>query len=275
MLPNFIVIGAPRCGTTWIHDNLRRHPEIFLPKEKELHFFDDHFDRGIDHYESLFGTWSGQKAVGEITPSYLSGAFSSNKQIPESIHRHLPSARLITVLRNPVERAYSHYWYNVSQDARNIGLSFEEKLAQRPQIIQEGLYAEHLTRYLSLFDKRQMLILLYDDLKKSPFDFLRHIYTFLEVDSAFSSGLESLNRNAAQGRQNLARSRLLWHAGRILAKVGLVGPSESLRRANSRSAVPPMSADTRRRLVQLYRPSNARLSELVGRDLGHWNENEE
>jgi len=270
MLPNFIVIGAPRCGTTWIHDNLRMHPDIFLPKVKELHFFDNHSDQSIEHYESLFGTWSGQKAVGEITPNYLSGAFSANRHIPDLIHRYLPNVRLISVLRNPVERAYSHYWFNVSQDARNVGLSFEEKLAQRPQILEEGLYADHLTRYLSLFDKNQMLILSYDDLKKNSFDFLRQIYTFLDVDPSFTSGRESLNRNSAYGQGNLARSRLLWHAGRALAKIGLVDPAERLRKANRGNAVPPMNPDTRRRLVEFYRPSNARLSSLLGRDLSNW-----
>jgi hypothetical protein len=270
MLPNFIVIGAPRCGTTWVHDNLRQHPDIFLPKIKELHFFDNHPDKSIEHYESLFSTWSGQKAVGEITPNYLSGAFSSNRRIPELIHQYLPNIRLIAVLRNPVERAYSHYWFNVSQDARNVGVTFEEKLAQRPQIIEEGLYADHLSRYLSLFEKNQMLVLSYDDLKKEPLDFLRKIYTFLDVDPSFISGRESLNRNSAYSRGNLARSRLLWHAGRALAKIGLVDPAERLRRVNSGQAVPPMHPDTRRRLTDLYRPSNARLAQLIGRDLSSW-----
>jgi Sulfotransferase domain len=271
MLPNFVVIGPPRCGTTWLHYNLKKHPEVFVPNAGEVHFFDTDFDKSLAHYESFFDAWSGQKAVGEITPSYLSGAYSANARIPEMMRDCLPRAKLIAVLRNPVERAYSHYLHNVAQDACNLRLTFEEKLEQRPQILREGLYADHLTRYLELFDRRQMLILLYDDLQANVFAFLRRIYEFLEVDPSFVSGIEGLRRNSAHGRGYLGRSRFIWHAARAAAKVGFVGLGERLRQANSRDW-PAMSAETRRRLVELYRPSNERLSRLIDRDLSHWNE---
>src|SRR5690606_31483395 len=128
--------------------------------------------------------------------------------------------------------AYSHYWYNVAQDARNVGVSFEEKLSQRPQIIEEGLYADHLERYLALFPRERMLVLLYDDLKADPLGFLRAIYALLGVDTSFVSGLEAVQSNSAHGRGNLARSRLLWYAGRALGRVGLTGAAERLHRAN-------------------------------------------
>jgi len=272
MLPNFLVIGAPRSGTSWIHQNLRQHPQVFIPKTKELHYFDRHYERSIEYYESLFMDWAGQEAVGELTPGYLSGVYSPNRNIPELIRRHLPNVKLIAVLRNPVERAYSHYWHNVSQDARNLGLSFEDKLQQRPQILQEGFYFEHLARYLSLFPRRQMLILLYDDLTEDPFSFLRQIYEFLGVDPHFRSGVESLNRNAAQGKGHLARSRLLLHIGRAFAKTGFIRASERLRRANSVGPLPPMKPETRQKLVELYRPKNAQLSAMIGRDLSLWDE---
>jgi hypothetical protein len=184
----------------------------------------------------------------------------------------LPNVKLIAVLRNPVERAYSHYWHNVSQDARNLGLSFEEKLQQRPQILQEGFYFDHLSRYLALFPRSHILILLYDDLKEDPIGFLRQIYEFLGVDPHFRSGIETLNRNAAQGKGYLARSRLLWQLGRGLAKAGLISVSERLRRANSIGPLPPMKPETRQKLADLYRPKNAQLSAMIGRDLTRWDE---
>ena len=272
MLPNFVVIGPPRCGTTWLHYNLRAHPDIFVPKAKELHYFDTHYELGIETYEAQFRDWSGQAAVGDITPSYLSGAYSSNQRIPEMMHRYLPDARLIAVFRNPVERAYSHYWNNVSQDPQNLALTFEQKIAQRPQILDEGRYADHVQRYLAHFEERQLLLLLYDDLKQDPLGFLRKIYRHLSVDEGFVSGIETLKRNAALGRGHLARSRLLWQTSRVFAKLGAVRAAEKLREANGRFALPPMEAATRRRLIELYRPSNERLAEIMGRDLSHWSE---
>jgi len=272
MLPNFLVIGAPRSGTSWIHDNLRRHPQVFLPKTKELHYFDRDYERGIDYYEAQFVDWAGQHSVGEVTPGYLSGVFFPDRNIPQLIRSHLPNVKLVAVLRNPVERAYSHYWHNVAQDARNLDLTFEQKLQQRPQILREGFYFEHLSRYLSLFPRRQMLLLLYDDLEKDPSGFLRQIYEFLGIDAHFQSGIESVRRNAALGMGNLAGSRLLWHVERALAKTGLIRVSARLRRVNSARPLPPMNQETRRKLVELYRPTNVQLSNLIGLDLSVWDQ---
>lgn len=270
MLPNFVVIGAPRCGTTWLHYNLRTHPDVFVPKEKELHFFDNRYEEGIESYAAAFHGCSGQRAVGDITPAYLSGAYSSNRAIPETMHRHIPDARLIAILRNPVDRAYSHYCFNLARDARNLGLSFEQKIAQRPQILEEGLYADHLERYVQLFGTDRLLVLLYEDIEPDPLSLLRRIYSFLEVDPDFVSGLEDVKRNAAVGQGNLARSRLLWGGGRVLAKLGMVRASERLRRVNGVSQPEPMTAATRRRLIEHYRSSNSRLAEMISRDLSSW-----
>lgn len=71
MLPNFLIIGAPRSGTTWIQENIKHHPEIFMPEQKEIHFFDRNYAMGIEYYEKYFSAYDGQKAIGEATPDYL------------------------------------------------------------------------------------------------------------------------------------------------------------------------------------------------------------
>lgn len=268
MLPNFIVIGAPRCGTTAIHANLQAHPEVFVPKCKETHFFDRHYDQGIARYEAHFADWNGEPAVGELTPGYLHGVYSPY-DIPRLIHTHLPDVRLIASLRNPVERVYSEFWYTKGKDPNNARLSFEEKLERKPEFIREGFYYDQLRRYYDLFPAENILVLLYDDLLRDPRAFMQRVYAFIGVRADFESGFEQVHVNAAAGKRRLTKSRLLWLATRLAQRMRKHALADRLRRANA-PEIPPMSPDTRQHLVQVYREQNLRLQELIGRDLGHW-----
>src|SRR4051812_23905676 len=113
-LPNFLVIGVEKGGTTWLHAQLKKHPQIFLPDTKEIHFFNkyssnlierDYFKLGIGWYLDFFKPYNGQRAIGEVTPMYI-----CDSEAPLRIQKTLLSVRLIAILRNPVDRAYSHYW---------------------------------------------------------------------------------------------------------------------------------------------------------------------
>lgn len=269
MLPNFIVIGAPRAGTSWIHKNLLDHPEVFVPQKKELHFFDREYDKGIAYYEEYFAEWKGQKAIGEATPDYLHGSYSAT-DIPALMHKHVPDARLIASLRNPIERAYSRYWNAKAKFDHNRSLSFEEKLKDRPEFVKEGMYADQLESYYAHFPRERILVLLYDDLEADPHGFMRQIYSFLGVDPDFESDWETTKVNQAAGKKNLANSRFLYQLSRALSWAGLHGASSRVREANSVDQ-PPMSAETRRRLTDVYREPNRRLAALIGRDLSRWN----
>ncbi|MBA4318316.1 MAG: heparan sulfate glucosamine 3-O-sulfotransferase, partial [Flavobacterium sp.] len=138
MLPNFLIIGAARCATTWISENLSQHPDIFIPPLKELHFFDTHYEKGIAYYESYFDNRS-EKAVGEATPAYL---YFPN--ISSLIQQHLPNVKLIASIRNPVDRAFSHYLYLKAKakigDIDSDMISFEDKLKVTNRLIEEGFY---------------------------------------------------------------------------------------------------------------------------------------
>jgi len=275
VLPNFLVIGAPRCGTTWIDENLRRHPDIYMPPKKELHFFDKHYARGIEHYEACFAGWNGEAAVGEATPDYLHGLYTTHgEDVAALIARHLPDAKLIVSLRNPVERAYSHFLNLKAKHEHNLELTFEEKLQKvrgEAEIIREGFYADHLERYYALFPAESILVLLYDDLVADPKGFLRRIYRFLGVDPEFESPSAEARINMAVGKKHLARSSALWYLSRALSRLDMHRLSERIRRLNSRPE-PGMSEETRRRLIETYREPNARLERMIGRDLRHWSE---
>ena len=215
MLPNFLVIGAARSGTTWIEKNLRAHPDVFLPARKELHFFDRDYAKGIQFYAAYFAEWSGQKAIGEASPDYLS-ASPPGHDIPALISQHLPGVRLIASLRNPVDRVYSRFWNSKAKFDHNAELSFEQKLLEKPEFLDEGRYADHLQRYFRTVPRERVLVLLYDDLVADGRDFMRRIYGFLAIDPEVATGFEAVRMNAAAGKGNLARSKPLWQATRVL-----------------------------------------------------------
>jgi hypothetical protein len=269
MLPNFLVIGAPRSGTTWIDKNLREHPDVYMPKHKELHFFDVHYERGLPYYESFFADWKQQRAVGEATPDYIHGQYTT-RDIPRLIKQHLPDVKLIASLRNPVDRAYSRFWNSKAKYEQNIGLSFEEKLRQKPEFIREGFYGAQLQRFFELFPRERILVLLYDDMIEDPRGFMRRMYQFLDVDPDFVSGCESHRVNAAAGKKYLARSQTMWLASRALSRIRLRSLAERVRKANA-TPLPQMNPGTRRMLHDIYAGEIRQLQELIGRDLSRWN----
>jgi hypothetical protein len=266
MLPNFLVIGAPRAGTTWIAKNLSEHPSVFVPFKKEIHFFDSHYDRGQAFYESFFDDAGQAEAVGEATPAYL-----HKPEVAERLHAMLPNARLIVSLRNPVERVYSRYWKSRGRYSENENLTFEEKLASKPLFIEEGFYIDHLERYLALFPREQMLFLFFDDLKSNPERFMADIYRFIGVDETFKSALVDHQINAGAGQKLLVRSQAAFWTGRACRYIGLHGLAQWLEKSNA-AELPPMAESTRRKLIETYSEKNRRLAELTGRDLSHWNE---
>lgn len=270
MLPTFLIIGAPRAATSWITRNLRLHPEIYLPRRKELHFFDRHYDRGIKYYMKYFEDRKEETAVGEATPAYLHGLYSDN-DIPALIKKHLPHVKLIASLRNPVDRLYSRYWNAKAKFAENADLSFEEKIRQKPEFIEEGFYYYQLMRFFQLFPRERVLILLFDDLEANPDLFLEKIYSFLSVNRNFTTGFERTRVNAASSKKHLGKFEILWNLHRAFFRIGAFQIASFIE-ASNRRAIPPMKEETRKWLVNIYAEKNLKLQELIGRDLHTWNQ---
>ena len=267
MLPNFLIIGAARCGTTYMWRNLRLHPDVFLPAHlKELNFFTGKYDRGLSWYEEQFRGARSESAVGEASPNYM-----YDREAAARIRRDLPQVRLIASLRNPIDRAYSHYWNLVANAKRgevNRTITFEEKLKLTPRLTTEGLYADTLERYLQLFPQDQLLVLRYDELKGNPARFLAQIYDFIGVRGDYQSPLAESRVNSAELK--LGRSRALYHLYRSLLRVGGYGLGQRVERA-ARKQMPPMRAETRQRLLEEhYLADFERLEALLGWDLSSW-----
>ena len=265
MLPNFLIIGAPRAGTTWLAKNLREHPQVFMPKTKEIHYFDRHYSEGVEYYKQFFSGADGFEAVGEATPEYM-----YLPEMPELIHKLMPDCKLILILRNPVDRVYSRYWNSRAKYKENKNLSFEEKIKKKPLFIEEGFYFDHLNNYYKYFKPEQFLILKYDDVLDQPLKLLQDVFLFLNVDINFKTSLVMNRVNAASDKPNLAKSKLVYYVLKILGKAGLKDLSLAIAKRNA-AELPPMNPETRKWLAgEVYKEKNRQLQKLTGLDVSHW-----
>lgn len=185
-LPNFLVIGAMKAGTTSLWHYLRTHPQVFMPDVKEVMFFDPrhNWGRGIAWYESQFqGATDGQTALGEASTSYTK--FPVVRDVPARIASILPDVRLIYVLRNPIERMQSHYLYALSRGKERLPI--ERAFAEDPTYLDISRYGFQLEQYASYFSPQQFLFIDSRDLANKRVETLRTIYRFLGVDDGWIS----------------------------------------------------------------------------------------
>lgn len=172
-LPNFLYIGPDKAGSSWLHEALLHHPNIFLSEAKDLYFFDRYYDRGLSWYASQFrNARPTHTVIGEVCPDYLASPVA-----PARIEECLGDVRLMVTLREPVSRAFSSYLY-----MRKHGLgpaTFREALETFPDLLEHGRYATQLRRYSRYHEKGLVHISLFDDLQSDPQAFLDGVVKFL------------------------------------------------------------------------------------------------
>ncbi len=176
--PDFVGIGAQRAGTSWLYHALNAHPEIFLPL-KEVHFFDEKYEQGTDWYFSLFETEKEHTITGEFTPDYMSEEHAMNRLV-----EHCPETKILVVLREPFERAYSAYNLYKAH-GRFADMSFEEAILEDKNIVRKSLYSEQIKRLFKLFPKENIRIYDFDDVSNDPLKVVQDAYSFLGVDKTF------------------------------------------------------------------------------------------
>jgi hypothetical protein len=251
MLPGFVVIGAQKCGTSFFYNLLTRHPQVERATTKEVHFFSRHYDLGTSWYKSHFPFPGGEEGnnplTGEATPYYLLHPLAARRAA-----KTIPQAKLIVMLRNPVDRAYSHYQHQVRMGNETLP-SFEETIAaegsriegEREKILGDkrysssdyprfsyltrGIYVDQLVEWYRFFDEEQILVLgsegFFNDTQRS----LESVLKFLNLEQ--------------------------WQPNAL-------NPSKR------KYQYDPMSPDTRRRLEEYFRPHNQRLYDYLGVDFG-------
>jgi len=214
-LPDFLIGGAPRAGTTWLYQLLDRHPAIYLakPVKPEPKFFlvDELYAKGIGYYaDTWFAAAGDRQLAGEKSTDYLESSAAA-----ERIARDLPDVRLVFILREPVERAYSNYlWTKMNgleteefETALDLEATRERELPDRLRFARpysyfsRGLYADMLARYLARFPREHVLVLRYEDIGRAPRDVAERLHRFLGVDlrPADVEGLGVINPSDKSG----------------------------------------------------------------------------
>jgi hypothetical protein len=174
-LPNFLYVGPDKAGSSWIHEMLLKHPDVYMTPAKDLYYFDRYYDRGLAWYAAQFEDARDEKIVGEVCQDYL-----FHPEAAARIRATLGPVKIMVSLRDPVERAWSSYLY-----MRKHGIgpdTFAEALQSRPELLEHGRYATSLDRFLELFPRELIHVALFDDLVDDPQRFLDGITEFLEID---------------------------------------------------------------------------------------------
>lgn len=289
MMPNFFIVGAARSGTTSLDRYLSQHPEIYIPRGKEVHFFaaehfpctgpgDERLNKRVihdqDHYAQLFTEVRGEKAIGEASVFYLSFAGTA-----ERIAQAVPDAKIIISLREPVERAYSAYMHLVRDGRETLG--FAEGLSQEQERKQKGfeplwwykelsLYYEQVKRYLEVFGRERVKVLLYDELCDNPGQMLREVFVFLGVKEDVDIDT-SVRYNVSGVPKSRRLYTLMYNCYALLCKF-VDKPSSAL--AHKALSVllrrVPMNEQIQAQLKADLVEDVGRLEELLQRDLNWW-----
>lgn len=289
-MPNFLIIGAQKAGTTALYEYLRQHPQIYMSPVKEPHFFTYEGEKvdsrgpgrssifpitNIDVYRTLFQGVSNEMAIGEASPSYL-----YSLKAPERIRHYVPKARLIAILRHPVERAYSNFLHLI-RDGREPQTNFVQALREEETRIcdnwgfhwhyqQKGFYYTQLKRYFDMFDRDQIRVYLYEDLSTNPVSVLENVFQFLGVGEEFALDT-SIKHNVSGIPKNEVLHSLLIRLKPITTALKPFLPAKLRQYIRDQILVKPqLSPEVRQQMIGVYRDDILRLQDLIQRDLSQW-----
>lgn len=255
-----------------MYEILRRHPQAWVPPVKDIYFFDRHFDRGIDWYLSFFDDApSKARAVGEFSHDYLFSSAAAGR-----IRHHLPEVSILTCLRDPAERTFSHYLYLVRSGLTR--LPFDEALDEFPELLDNSRYHRHLVPYFENFPRDQIGILWFSDLKEDAVGFGREFLRLLDLPFRDDLPYDRRFLAASRPRSHLLARAMKWGANvaRSLGLAELVGRIKrssaalTLYRPYERSERPTLDPEQRARVVEELGDDIEALGELLGADLSSW-----
>lgn len=275
MRPNFVIIGAQKAATTSLWRYLGQHPRVFMSPIKETNFFvaEMEWPRGIGWYESLFAPAAGQAAtaIGEASPNYT--LYPGLAGVPERMTRVIPEARLIYLLRHPVERMVSSYLHSLTQGLERLPL--ERALLERTHYADISRYAMQIERYLPYFDRSQLLIILSEDLETKPAETLDRVLQFLELPPGWRPPDLGVRHHVTEGKRV---PRAWWRKlGGLVIRGRLpqlpVPKSAATSALTTRALAPSdvtLTSGVRSRLDEMLRPDVERLRDHLGEDFQGW-----
>jgi hypothetical protein len=301
-LPNFLIIGAAKSGTTALHHYLAQHPQIYTSPLKEAKFFAFENQQvswkgpgdldekllpitNLDDYRQLFSAVANEIAIGESSPYYL-----YSPEAPERIQNYIPEVKLIAILRNPIDRAYSSFLH-MMRDGREPIKNFAAALREEEKRINDnwafvwhyknaGFYYTQLKRYFDRFNRGQIKVYLYDDFEYNPLKVMQDIFLFLGVDEVFTPDMSRKYNASIQPKNKAAvpKNKIL-HS--ILESSLVEYPLKTFMDSKSRKKLifnlknknlkkQEISSQVRLDLINSFRDDTLNLQELIGQDLSAW-----
>ncbi|MFP4100764.1 sulfotransferase family protein [Coleofasciculus sp.] len=281
IFPNFIIIGAGKCGTTSLHDYLNQHPQIYICPQKETFFFINEETREklkpwgaltrVEDYCSLFQDAPKSSVLGEISTNYY--AYPESAQL---IYNHIPTVKIIAIFRDPAERAFSSYQMHVRQGIEQR--SFEQVLSPDSKYVKRGFYFSEIIPYFKTFERQSIKILLYDDLCQNPLEFMQDLFNFIGVDNNFIPDMSKKGRKGGLPKNKylnnlLTKPNLLRRS--IAAVLKLTMPLQLRQQIRSgmikkNTYKAQLSPEARKQLIEIYKSDILKLQDLIERDLSNW-----
>jgi len=281
---DFVGIGAIKCATTWIYECLREHPEIYVISPKDYrgisYFLNVSTSKETtDYFRSFFCSAKPYQRKGEFNESYL-----IKEEIINKIKEHNKNIKFIACLRNPIERAYSHYLHTFSIERKNWQ-PFDEVIKKKNTggIVEVGFYFKHLKKFFENFPPKNFLVLIYEDIKGNEIEFIQRIYRFLGVRSSYIP--QNAKIRVSPTKFKLTRMGKLVHR-QLLPLLDKAGIGNNIRRSpiarkyfyrftelytkGDKNLSQNISREAREFLKSLYAEDIENLEKLIGRDLSFW-----
>jgi hypothetical protein len=278
--PDFFIVGPQKCATTWMYEGLREHPEVVLPETDSVHYFDINYHKGEEWYRDQFPDTAAEYIVGDETPSYI-----RSPSTPARLAELNPDAKLIFSLRNPVDRAFSHYWHEKAKG--KMSFEFEEVFDNYDLFdnwVVPGFYNHHIERFEQHFDEDQIKLMVFDDLVDDDRAFIRDVYEFVGADPEFqpsildervnearpSTGVETVDQ-AYYGAVNFVYRNAGETVKSALRPIYSFVQETLIPSVQSESEYDEgMTEDTRRQLEEVFLEDVKRLGERTDRSFDGW-----
>ena len=261
--PDFLVAGGMRCATGWIRECLREHPDIYMP-QKEPHYYDRNYEKGLDWYLDFFASNDDEKIVGEKTATYF-----HYKDVPLRIMEVNPDMKVIVCLRDPIERMFSHYSMFAESDQSIKEVGFVESIVPGTDVLNWSLYADQVELFKQIIPAENLHFIIYEEKDANPVNYIQDLFVFIGADSAFKSPSAELRTKLGQFEHN----NRFWGS---ISKV-MLHPRAPKSFRTIYSGLRPSKTGTGLRPEDFQQLSGyfvdeiPRLEELLGRSLDCWN----